>query len=259
MLPYDTDQIWQEVVGSDMGLQDWCILLGYRGSVAHGMYVPNSDPNSIDDIDLMGVCVPPLDYYFGLKQYGSRGTREITHDPFDVVIYEAKKMIGLLAQGNPNVLSLLWLDGYIKMTKAGRLLVDNRQLFMGKNIYNSFVGYAHSQLQRMTRFKHEGYMGEKRTALVEKYGFDCKNAAHLIRLLRMGIEALSTGELVVRRPDAEELLAIKRGEWSLEKVQHEAQRLFDECRDAKNTSPLPDEPDKEVVNSLCVEVIRAAE
>jgi len=30
------------------------IFLGYRGSIAHGMYVPNSDPNSIDDKDIMG-------------------------------------------------------------------------------------------------------------------------------------------------------------------------------------------------------------
>ena len=258
MLPIDTDQIWQEVVGSDMGLQDWCILLGYRGSMAHGMYVPNTDPDSIDDIDLMGVCVLPLDYYFGLKEYGSRGTREITRDPFDVVIYEVRKMIRLLAQGNPNVLSLLWLDNYMRITQAGRMLVENRHLFMCKNIYNSFIGYAHSQLQRMTRFEHKGYMGEKRKQLVEKHGFDARNASHLIRLLKMGIEALDTGELIVRRPDAEELLAIKRGEWSLEKVQSEAEVLFDACRAAKGQSPLPDSPDRDAINKLCVKVIIAA-
>lgn len=40
---------WKDIETSDPGLNEWCILLGYRGSVAHGMYVPNSDPNSIDD------------------------------------------------------------------------------------------------------------------------------------------------------------------------------------------------------------------
>ena len=257
MRPDDFDT-WQDVLASDMGLQDWCILLGFRGSIAHGMYVPNSDPNSIDDIDLMAVCRPDLDYYFGLKEYGSRGTREITKDPYDVVIYEVKKMLRLLSHGNPNVLSLLWLDDYIVKTPAGQLLVDNRDLFMCKHIYHSFVGYAHSQLQRMTRFEHKGYMGEKRKALVEKHGHDTKNAAHLIRLLRMGIEALSTGELQVRRPDAEELLAIKHGEWSLEKVQREAQVLFDECRGAKDKSLLPDKPDADAVNKLCCRVVLAA-
>ena len=49
-------------------------------------------------------------------------------------------------------------------------------------------------------------MGEKRKAIVRKYQYDVKNAAHLIRLLRMGIEFLETGELrVFRAMDAEEL------------------------------------------------------
>lgn len=32
-------------------IDEWAILSGYRGSIAHGMYVPNSNPNSIDDKD----------------------------------------------------------------------------------------------------------------------------------------------------------------------------------------------------------------
>lgn len=251
---------WKTVEAADKGLNDWCILLGYRGSVAHGMYVPNSDPNSIDDIDLMGVCVPPIDYYYGLKEYSSRGTKEITVDPYDIVVYEAKKMISLLANGNPNVLSLLWLrpEDYLKTTVAGTMLIQNRDLFMGRHIYNSFIGYAHGQLQRMTRFEHNGYMGEKRKKLVEKYGFDCKNGAHLIRLLRMGIEALQTGHLQVLRPDAQELLTIKRGALTLDDVKAMAEDLFDQCHAAKESCQLQEKPDKEAVNALCVEVISAA-
>ena len=33
------------------------ILMAYRGSIAHGMYTPSTDPDSIDDKDLMGVCL----------------------------------------------------------------------------------------------------------------------------------------------------------------------------------------------------------
>lgn len=249
---------WKDIETSDPGLNEWCILLGYRGSVAHGMYVPNSDPNSIDDIDLMGVCVPPIDYYYGLHQYGSRGTKEITQDPYDVVVYEARKMISLLAQGNPNVLSMLWLDSYLKNSDAGQMLIDSRHIFMAKHVYHSFIGYAHGQMKRMTRFEHNGYMGEKRKQLVAKHGYDTKNAAHLIRLLRMGIEAMQTGKLQVVRPDAEELLSIKHGAFSLDEVQAMADDLFNQCRDAKDNSPLPDKPDMEAINQLCVEMICAA-
>ena len=46
-------------------LPDNIILLGYRGSIAHNMYIPSTDPDSIDDKDLMGVFVAPLEHYIG--------------------------------------------------------------------------------------------------------------------------------------------------------------------------------------------------
>ena len=241
-------------------LGEWAILSAYRGSIAHGMYVPSSDPNSIDDKDVMAVCVPPLDYYFGLQEFGSRGTKEIKCGEWDIVVYEARKFIRLLAQGNPNVLMMLWLDGsfYLKVTEAGQLLLDRRRLFIGRHVYTAFVGYARSQLHKMTHCAFQGYMGAKRKALVEKYGYDCKNAAHLIRLLRMGIEFLRDGQLYVRRNDAEQLLSIKRGEWTLEQVETEAEQGFQAAEEAYRTSTLPPGPDMDQINELAVEVVRLA-
>ncbi|MBL8869603.1 MAG: hypothetical protein JNK90_07400 [Planctomycetaceae bacterium] len=37
------------------------IIFGLRGSLAHGMYVPSTAPNSIDDCDYMAVSVAPPD------------------------------------------------------------------------------------------------------------------------------------------------------------------------------------------------------
>jgi DNA relaxase NicK len=51
------------------------------------------------------------------------------------------------------------------------------------------------------RFYSGGYMGKKRRELVVRVGYDAKNAAHLIRLLRMGIEFLTEGTLYVERAD----------------------------------------------------------
>ena len=39
------------------------------------MYEPPENPLSIDDKDTMAICVPSLAYYYGLSEYGSRGTR----------------------------------------------------------------------------------------------------------------------------------------------------------------------------------------
>ncbi len=254
----DASTIPNYILKEDPGLSNWCILSMYRGSIAHGMYIPNSDPNSIDDKDVMAVCVPPLDYYFGLSRYGSRGTKEIKRDEWDVVIYEAQKMVSLLQQGNPNVLMALWLDDehYLNITKAGQLLIDNKDLFVGKHVYQAFTGYAVSQLKRMSAFAFNGYMGQKRKSLVERFGYDTKNAAHLIRLLRMGIEFLADGILYVKRHDTEQLLQIKRGEWSLDQVKAEADKLFALSEHAYKQSRLPEGPNREEINRLCVEIIQ---
>jgi len=101
-----------------------------------------------------------------------------------------------------------------------------------------------------------GYMGDKRKQLVLRHGYDSKNAAHLIRLLRMCKEFLATGEMTVLRPDAVELLEIKRGAWPLEQVKRHAESLFEECKAARDASTLPNEPDRAAVNKLLFQILK---
>jgi predicted nucleotidyltransferase len=235
-------------------LPEGLVVLGYRGSIAHGMYVPQSNPDSIDDKDLMGVFVGPEEHYLG---FGRRDTYERFHREFDVVSYELRKFVGLLLNCNPNVLSMLWMEpkSYIYIGRAGQALINNRQLFVSKKAYHSFSGYAHSQFKRMTHYKFEGYMGEKRKTLVDRFGYDTKNAAHLIRLLKMGIEFLTEGVLYVERKDAAELLSIKHGEWPLERVKERAEGLFALAEEAYVRSPLPPEPDRAGAERLLIEIL----
>lgn len=251
----------RDLVSEYPALGEWSILLGWRGSIAHGMYTPSDDPDSFDDKDVHGVCVPPRPYYLGLSEFGSRGTQEVKRDEWDVVTFEARKAIRLLAKGNPNILSLLWMpeNMYLDVKPAGAMLLAERDLFLGRHVYFPFVGYATAQFQKMTRIPTKlAYMGEKRAQLVEKYGYDTKNASHLIRLLRMAIEWLRDGELHVHRHDAPELMAIKRGEWKLEQVKSEAARLRKLADDAYAKSDLPARPDPDAVNDLCVRVVERA-
>lgn len=123
-------------------------------------------------------------------------------------------------------------------------MIDNPRAFSSRHPYESFVGYAESQQNKMGLPGHRAYMGAKRKELVERYGYDCKNAAHSVRLLRMGIEFLETGELnVYRTAHADELRAIKRGLWTLDQVKQEVDRLSDRIASARDHSPLPAEPD----------------
>lgn len=250
----------RDIIDQYEALSDWTILHAYRGSIAHGMYMPASDPTSIDDKDTMAIIVPPKDYYIGLKEFGSRGTLEIKQDEWDIVVYELLKAIRLLAQGNPNMLSVLWVDDkhLIRVTAAGKQLRDNRGLFVGKHVYQSFIGYASSQLHRMEHAAFEGYMGDKRKRLVKQFGYDTKNAAHLIRLLRMATEFLTDGCLNVTRHDANQLLEVKRGEWSLEQVKAEADRLQALAEEAYLRCTLPTGPDMEAISRLAVDIVELA-
>lgn len=234
------------------------VLLSYRGSIAHGMYVPSTEPNSIDDKDLMGFCIPEDRFYFGL---GNFEQSEVKYKEWDSVIYEFRKFSRLIVQQNPNVLSTLWNSPKynILVEKAGRQLIENRALFVSRKAYHSFTGYAYAQLKKMTHLAFQGYMGEKRKRLVEKHGYDTKNAAHLIRLLRMGIEFLNEGVLYVDRGekgDACQLLDIKRGEWTLEQVKAEADILFKRAENAYDNCKLPSSIDTQKVDGLITEIVR---
>jgi predicted nucleotidyltransferase len=235
--------------------QDGCIIYGYRGSVAHGMYRPDTHPNSIDDVDTMGVVIAPIEYYFGLQEWGSRGTKEIKYQQLDEVYYEFRKFVSLLCKGNPNVISLLWTKDLF-ITNVGLELIQNRDMFLSKHMYHAFKGYAHDQLYKMTHQQFQGYMGEKRKALVEKFGYDTKNASHCIRLLRMMCEVFTTGRFEVERQDAQELLDIKDGKWSLSKIKEESQKLFQIGHDLVEASEFPEDVDYGKINKLCVRILR---
>ena len=253
------DSITQRIHGllpwsEDSGLyKEEIILLGYRGSISHGTY----QKTGLDDKDFIGIVIPPDDYIFGLKRFDQMQKMD---GDIDIVIYELRKYFYLLLKANPNVLELLWLEPhhYVYVSPIGQLLIDNRDLFISKLCYKTYGGYAYSQLRKMDNYDTNGKMGDKRKQLVEKWGFDVKNSSHLIRLLKMGIEILMDGEINVYRgeTDSQLYISIKNGEWSLEKVKKEADRLFALLDEAYIKSELPKKPDFEKVNGLCMRIMQ---
>lgn len=241
------------------------ILMAYRGSHAYGTYICPGNEESIDDIDLMGVYVESPDFYLGLdhKTLGFGGnktdTQEYWIDNYDIVNYELRKLFGLLLKSNPNVLMLLFLnkEHIISKDPLWDKIVENKDIFLSSKAYYSFKGYAEAQLKKMTNFVYQGYMGEKRRALVDKFGFDLKNGAHLIRLLKMCSELLDSGELFVDRTgiDASQIISIKKGEWSLGEVSNYAKILFEEIDTKLNKTSLPEKPNFDLANELCTSII----
>jgi predicted nucleotidyltransferase len=94
-----------------------------------------------------------------------------------------------------------------------------------------------------------------RAALEAAAGFDTKHGLHLVRLMRMGREILTRGEVLVRRPDAAELLGIRRGEWSYDKIKGWAEQEKLALKEAMEKSLLPKEADVEALDRLCIELV----
>jgi predicted nucleotidyltransferase len=82
------------------------VLVALRGSHSHGLYIPPEEEHGTDDIDIMNIVVPGLDTYFGLSEYGRRGSKDYWEGEYDVCSYTLEKFIRLLLKSNPNVISI---------------------------------------------------------------------------------------------------------------------------------------------------------
>ena len=83
---------------------------------------------------------------------------------------------------------------------------------------------------------------------------DAKNMMHTFRLLAMCEEIAREGRLNVRRPDREQLLAIKRGEREYEALLEEADNKIADIDLAYAESSLPDRPDVQLLNKCLIEM-----
>lgn len=99
---------------------------------------------------------------------------------------------------------------------------------------------------------------EKRSELERRYGLDLKHAYHLVRLLRMGLEIVRDGQVIVKRPDKDELLHIRNGGWTYEQILAYADEMENKIIEAEKTSTLPWSPDWKAIEELQMELIQDA-
>lgn len=87
---------------------------------------------------------------------------------------------------------------------------------------------------------------------------NCKHAMHLIRLMRMCEEILSGKGVIVRRPDREELLAVRSGAWKYDDLIQFAADMDEKCGKLYETSTLPREPPRQALHDICVSLVSQA-
>ena len=115
-------------------------LLGYGGSIAYGTNTPESDT------DIRGIAINSArDILIG------KDFEQVCNTETDTTVYSFNKMIHLLTQCNPNTVEILGLkpEHYIVCDYIGRELLDKKDMFLSKECYKTFGGYAYAQLRRL--------------------------------------------------------------------------------------------------------------
>jgi predicted nucleotidyltransferase len=109
------------------------------GSHAYGTNTQESD------IDIRGVFIAPPEVAL------CQDIEQIEFKDEDKVYFEIKKFFSLLSKANPNVIEFLFTDkeNIIHQNEFWNIIVDNKDLFITKNLIKSFHGFANSQLKRI--------------------------------------------------------------------------------------------------------------
>src|SRR3954454_23934114 len=236
------------------------------GSVAYGV---SSDTS---DVDVYGWAIPPKDDVFphlrgevaGFGRPHERFAQFQEHhvrDPdalaghgrtYDLTIFGIVKFFQLAMENNPNVIDSLFTPAtcVLHSTRVGNLVRESRRLFLHRGAWPKFKGYAYSQLHKLAIKQPTG----NRAKVVAEHGFDTKFGYHVVRLLGEVEQLLVEGDIDLQR-DNDRLKAIRRGEWTEERLREWAAEKEADLERAYAASKLPPGPDEAKLKALLLDCL----
>jgi len=122
---------------SDLKNQNLLLFECISGSKAYGLNTATSDT------DIRGVFVLPQDEYYGLHYVD-----QISNESNDVVYYELKRFVELLAKNNPNMLELLHMPPDCILYRHPLYERFKPELFLSRLCQTTFAGYALTQVKK---------------------------------------------------------------------------------------------------------------
>ena len=234
------------------------------GSTAYGV------DGSTSDVDVYGFCIPPKDMVFphltgGIMGFGKQIQRfeqyqqhHIDHPDkkvqYDISIYNIVKYFQLCMDNNPNMIDSLFTPQrcVTACTTVGTMVRDSRRIFLHKGAWHKFKGYAYSQLSKIRQKVNAS--NPKRHETIQKYGYDVKFAYHLVRLLNEVEQIMVEGDLDIQR-NREQLKSIRRGEWTLEKVETYFEEKEKALEELYTKSTLQHSPDEALIKQLLIDCL----
>lgn len=232
-----------------------CIM----GSFAYGVAGDDSDS------DIYGWAIPMKEMIFPhlageIPGFGKQIQRfeqwqehhikdESNGKEYDFSVYNVVKYFQLCMNNNPNMIDSLFVPErcVIHCSAVGNIVRENRKMFLHKGCWPKLRGYAYSQLHKMVIKNPKP--GSKRAKLIEEKGMDTKFAYHIVRLILQAEEILTTGDLHLDQ-NSEVLKAIRRGEWTQQRVEKFFEQKEHALNKAYEESKLPWGPDEKVIKEL---------
>jgi predicted nucleotidyltransferase len=197
-------------------------------------------------------------YGFGKKlepfeTYATDKKLQYKDKEYDVVIHGIVKYFNLLVDNNPTQLETLYtpFNCVVYTNDVGKLVRENRSLFLSTRLYHRYIGYAFSQLNALKKDR----IGN-RLELIEKYGYDVKSASHVVRLCLFGEQFLKEGDLEITR-HAERLKAIRRGDVAEQEIRDWFTEQEKYLKKVYEESKLPYSPNMDKIRDLllrCLEI-----
>ena len=206
------------------------------GSRAYGL----DDADS--DVDRRGFYLPPAD-----KQWSLAGVPEQLEKTIgDEVYWEAEKFVRLVLKANPLALESLYTPLVEHMTPLAGELIALRPRLLSRRIFHTYGGFAASQHRKL------------QNEFIAKGTVKWKYVMHMLRLLLAGATALERGVLTLNvGEDGERLLAIRRGEISMDECNAWRVELQARLDRAAIISPLPEQPDIPAANDWLLRARRS--
>jgi len=252
----------KNLINPEKWLPNNTMFEGQTGSESYGASSGGSD------IDVAGFCMPPKDLVFPhlageilgfgrqvkrFEQYQIHHVHDKeTRKEYDITIYSIVKFFNLTMDNNPNMIDLLFLPRrcVLHSTPIYEMVREKRKMFLHKGSWHKFRGYAMSQMSKINKGTNRS--NPKRQESINKFGWDSKFGYHVCRLLLECEQIMATGDLRLDR-DSEMYKSIRRGEWTLERLNEWTEKKERSLETLYAESKLPERPDEEKIKELLIQ------
>ncbi len=206
------------------GILDFCYIVEGQGSVPAREWL---GARGWDQIDCGLVNIPHMQNVFALFHADSSDAKRLG-------------LKGIAPKDNSNSVALSSIPK--EMEPVGTLSFNKNGYSTYCKDYKAYWEWV--ELRNEDRYESNVAHGKN---------YDAKNMMHTFRLLDMAHE-IAAGEIFVRRPNREELLAIRRGERDYDGLLEMAEARLPMIDEAYAQSALPDKPDVEKLNSILIKM-----